>query len=187
MTPRHLARTATAAVVTVAALALSSCAGDAGAPDGWTRVEDGWLQVDVPDTWAEASTPSDPWSFARQDAEGDDASLLLTGAGTFGYYPADTGRGILLASMQVGGYPDFKVVDQTEPVDSGDLHLTRTDFTYAGEDGGDTLHGVLWVGSDPDTDQAVAVQLTGVDLPDDVVSQVQESIAVLDTDATPEP
>lgn len=176
---------ASAAVLAVAALALSSCAGGTGAADGWTRVEDGWLQVDVPDTWAQASTPKDPWSFARQDAEGADASLLLTGAGTFGYYPADTGRGVLLASMQVGGYPDFKVVGQSEPVGTGDLHLTRTDFTYAREDGGDTLYGVLWVGSDPDTDQAVAVQLTGVELPDDVVSQVQGSIAVLDTDATP--
>ncbi len=39
----------------------------------------------------------------------------------------------------------------------------------------------------PDTRKAVAVQLTGIDLPDDVVEHVQDSIAVLDTDATPAP
>ena len=37
----------------------------------------------------------------------------------------------------------------------------------------------------PRTTKAVAVQLTGPDLPADVVDQVQESIAVLDTEATP--
>jgi hypothetical protein len=70
-------------------------------------------------------------------------------------------------------------------VDTGDLELTRTDFTYAAQDGGPTLEGVLWVGSDPDTTKTVAVQLTGEELPADLVEQVQESIAVRDTEATP--
>ncbi len=41
------------------------------------------------------------------------------------------------------------MVDQSDPVDTGELELTRTDFTYAAQDGGDPLQGVLWVGSDP--------------------------------------
>ncbi|NUU18167.1 hypothetical protein HP550_13000 [Cellulomonas humilata] len=176
-----------AAVVALTLAALAGCSGGSGAPAGWTRVQDGWLQVDVPDDWSDGASLDAPWTLSRQDAEGDDATMQLAGAPTLGYYRADEGRGTLLASMQVGGYPDFAVVDQSDPVDTGELELTRTDFTYAAQDGGDTLHGVLWVGSAPDTGKAVAVQLTGTDLPTDVVEQVQDSIAVLDTEATPAP
>ncbi|KQY24375.1 hypothetical protein ASD16_02175 [Cellulomonas sp. Root485] len=181
MTSPH--RAAATGVALALSLALAGCSGGSGAPDGWTRVQDGWLQVDVPDDWTDAGALDDPWTLSRHD--GDDATVELAGAPTLGYYRAAEGRGILLASMQVGGYPDFAVVEQSDPVDSGDLELTRTDFTYAAQDGGDRLEGVLWVGSDPATTKAVAVQLTGPDLPADVVDQVQDSIAVLDTDATP--
>ena len=68
---------------------------------------------------------------------------------------------------------------------SSDCIFSEILGTYAAQDGGDRLEGVLWVGSDPATTKAVAVQLTGPDLPADVVDQVQDSIAVLDTDATP--
>ena len=181
MISSHRARVTGAATAVV--LVLAACSGGSGAPEGWTRVQEGWLQVDVPEGWTDAGARDDPWTLSRHD--GDDATIELAGAPTLGYYRAAEGRGILLASMQVGGYPDFAVVDQSDPVDTGALELTRTDFTYAAQDGGDRLEGVLWVGSDPGTTKAVAVQLTGPDLPADVVDQVQESIAVLDTEATP--
>jgi len=180
MTSSHRSRVT--ALALALCVAVAGCSGGSGAAEGWTRVQDGWLQVDVPDGWSDGGELDEPWTLSRHD--GDEATLELAGAPTLGYYRAAEGRGILLASMQVGGYPDFAVVDQSDPVDSADLELTRTDFTYAAQDGGDPLEGVLWVGSDPRTEKAVAVQLTGPDLPADVVEQVQESIAVLDTDAT---
>jgi hypothetical protein len=177
-------RTTVAALVALAATpALAGCGGD-DTPDGWTRVETGWLALDVPDGWVETGRVTDQWTTGWQDAEGDDATLQLLASPTLGYYRADVGRGVVLAGAQVGGLPGFSVVEQTEPVDTDSLELNRTEFTYD-SDGDGTYSGILWVASDPETEQAVAVQVTGPELDPDIVDTIESSIAVLDTDATP--
>lgn len=163
---------------------LAACSGGSATPEGWSRVEQGWLQVDVPEGWVETGELSERWTSSWQDAEGDDATVQLAASPVLGYYRAAEGRGMILANAQVGGLPGFAVTSQTDPVDTDALEVTRTDFTYEPEDG-ETFGGVLWVASDRETKKAVALQLTAPELDPQVVENLEASIRVLDTEATP--
>lgn len=174
----------TAAAVALATLGLSACGAGAGAPEGWTRVEDGWLAVDVPDAWTDTGPSAEWWTRSWQDdADEAQATVQMLAAPAFGYWGALEGQGVAIAGAQVGGLAGFSVEERTTPVDTDSLEVVRTDFTYEGAD--QEMVGVLWVAADPGTKKTVAVQLTGTELPEDVVEQVQSSIEVLDTDAEP--
>ncbi|WP_258726156.1 hypothetical protein [Cellulomonas sp. NS3] len=182
--PNPVRRALLAAAGATVLVGLAACSSGSGTPEGWTRVEDGWLQVDVPEAWVETGGLSDRWTASWQDAEGADATVQLAASPALGYYRAAEARGIILANAQVGGLPGFAVTSQSDPVDTDALEVTRTDFTYEPDDGG-TSEGVLWVAADRETKKSVALQLTAAELDEDVVEQLEASIRVLDTEATP--
>lgn len=166
-------------------LALTACATEPATAEGWTRVEETWLTVDVPSSWVATGELSARWTVSWQDVEGADATVQLAASPQLGYLSALEGRGVVLAAAQVGGLPRFEVVDQAEVVRTDELELTRTHFRYEPEGADGPYDGVLWVAADPDERRAVAVQLTGPDLPDTVVDRVGSSIRVRPADAAP--
>lgn len=174
-----------AALAVACALLLTSCATEPAGSEGWTRVEDTWLALDVPSSWAATGELTARWTASWQDVEGADATVQLAASPRLGYLSALEGRGVVLAAAQVGGLPGFEVVNQTDVVHSDELELTRTDFRYEPEGADAPYDGVLWVAADPDERRAVAVQLTGPDLPDAVVDRVESSISIRPVDAAP--
>jgi hypothetical protein len=166
------------AVAAAAALVwpLAGCSED-GPADGFRRLETGWMTIDVPEGWVEA-TASGPWTEAYQDAEGQDATALLSLAPQYGQgITALEATSDIVGSAQLGAFPDFTVVvPPTEPTDDADFaRRATTRFTYTGDDG-QTLDGVLW--GVADDEHAVLVQLTGEDLDDALLETVGESIRV---------
>lgn len=181
--------TAVLAATSLAALGLAGCSSsdDAGdAPDGWQRIESGWLTLDLPDSWVDSGPVNDAWPSSWQDAEDeDDATVQVLANPAYGYYNyALEANGVALAGAQVGGFDDFKMLDRTGPADTADPEVVRTDFTYRGSDG-KTYEGALWSACDRDTSKCVQVQLTAADLDDEIADQIGASIQVNDTDAEP--
>ncbi|PZR51868.1 hypothetical protein DNL40_14755 [Xylanimonas oleitrophica] len=167
----------------LSATLLGACT-SGGAPEGYDRVEDGWLRVDVPEGWTDTGALNDRWSRSWQDAEGEQGAVQLAAVPAWGTAGSDAASGQLVAEAQVGGYPGFQVENQDWPDLEADTQRWRIDFTYESEDG-EPLQGVWWVASDKETSKTVAVQLTGEHLDEEVVTAIGESIAVIDTDATP--
>lgn len=142
-------------------------------PEGWQRVENGSLSFAVPGDWVEVRQSDDLWSVGwSTDAEPDEDSVLLVAAPTLGEDGAEVALDTFVAGAQVGGW-GYRSVARSAPVDSDALEVRRNDFAY------DDVQGVIWTAADPGTGPAVGVQLTGRDLPEDVVAGIEESIAVL--------
>lgn len=141
-------------------------------PEGWERVEDGALSFAVPAEWVEAPQSDDLWSIGwSTDPDPGADSLLLVAAPEFGDDGAEQGLDTFVAGAQVGGW-GYSSTDRSTPVETDSLEVARNDFTYDG------VSGVFWSAADPETGRTVALQLTGRDLPDDVVEGVERSITV---------
>lgn len=167
-------------VLLVTVAVLGGCAADDGAapvtPAGWQRVEEGALSFAVPGEWVEAPQSDDLWSVGRADAADlDQASFLVVGAPGFGDEGAEMGFHTFVAGAAIGGW-GYSSTGRSTPVAEETLEVWRNDFTYDG------VTGVFWSAGDPRTGRTVALQLTGEDLPVDLVEQIEASIAVLDVD-----
>lgn len=164
-------------------LTLTSCGGgDAPSPppDGWVRVESGRLSVAVPEEWVDAPAGTDPWTVAwADDADLAGATVLLSGSPDFGEDGADRGVSTFVAGAQVGGVPSYSSTSRNRVVETDEVEVERNEYTYELSDG--TVHeGVFWAAADPEDGRTVALELTGADLPDDLVEQIQASIRVLE-------
>ncbi|MBO0922976.1 hypothetical protein J1G44_00575 [Cellulomonas sp. zg-ZUI199] len=160
----------------VLAAGLTGCS-DAGesaptTPEGWQRVESGALSFAVPEDWVEAAQSDDLWSVGWADSSelGPD-SLLLVGAPALGQDGAQRGLDTFVAGAQVGGW-GYGSTGMSTPVDTATLEVQRNDFTY------DDVSGVFWAAADPESGTTVGLQLTGRDLPDEIVAGIESSIAV---------
>lgn len=159
--------------------ALVGCSSDDGPPQGYERVETGWMQVDVPAGWVHTGAVNDRWTDSYQDAEGDAATVQLLLAPEFGDTDALTATSSVIATAQVGGFPGFEVVpDESEDDEDHDYGLfNRIDFTY--DDDGAQYEGVLWGVADDGDEHVVLAQLTGADLDPEMVATIEESIVVV--------
>lgn len=177
---RHVAllRTLRSVGVAAALLAVVGCS-DTGAPepvtpDGWQRVESGALSFAVPGTWVEIDESNDPWTLAwATDAEIGADSVLIIGAPAFSDDGAGNALDLFMAGAQVAGW-GYRSTGGSTPVDTDGLTVERNDFAY------DDVHGVFWAASRVDSGAAVALQLTGRDLPTDLVDGIEGSIVLLD-------
>lgn len=169
-----------AGLVGLAVVATTAACGGSGeeaavepvTPDGWQRIEDGALSFAVPGEWIEIPQSDDLWSVGwGTDAEPDADSVLLVAAPEFGDDGAEHGLDTFVAGAQIGGW-GYSSTDRSTPVETESLEVARNDFTYDG------VSGVFWSAADPETGRTVALQLTGRDLPDDVVEGVERSITV---------
>ncbi|MCC2312737.1 hypothetical protein [Cellulomonas xiejunii] len=145
-------------------------------PEGWQRVESGALTFAVPGDWVEVPQSDDLWGVGwSTDAAPGPGSLLVVGAADLGDDGAEQALDTFVAGAQVGGW-GYGSTGRSTPVDTAALEVQRNDFTY------DDVEGVVWTASDPDSGRAVGLQLTGRDLPPEVVAGIEESIAVLRVD-----
>lgn len=159
------------------ALALGGCTGSgdpaATTPAGWQRVESGPLSFAVPEAWVEVPQTDDVWSVGwSDDAEPGATSVLLVGAPELGQDGAERALDTFVAGAQVGGW-GYGSTGTSTPVATEALEVRRNDFAY------DDVQGVFWAAADPRSGASVGLQLTGRDLPADVVSGIEESITVL--------
>lgn len=168
---------AVAAVVAVAAVgAVTGCSSDAApasvTPDGWQRVEACPLTFAVPGDWVPVDESNDPWEVALgTDSELGPGSTVVTAAPDFGTQGAAQGLHTFVAGAQIAGW-GYRSTGRSTPVDTDALTIERNDFGY------DDAQGVFWAAADPGTGTTVALQLTAADLPDDLVSGIEQSIAV---------
>lgn len=166
----------------VVATALTACTqGSApSTPDGWARHEVGHLSVAVPQEWVATSEGDDLWTVGWADAEDlADASALLIGSPDFGDNGADEGLSTFVSGAQIGGVPGYMSTSTSTPVTTDSLEVVRNDYTYV-DGAGTTFQGVFWAAAAPGSGTTVALQLSGVDLPEDLVEGIQDSIRVLD-------
>lgn len=160
--------------VTLAMAALVGCTPD-GPPEGYQRIQTGWMQVDIPSDWVDAGGVNDRWTGSYQDAEGQQATVQLLIAPEWGTTDALMATSSVVATAQVGGFPEFQVVPSTDDAEADYALRNRVDFTYAGADG--TYQGVLW-GLADDDDHVVLAQLTGKDLDPALVDAIDASLLV---------
>ena len=165
--------------VTVAVLSVmlaSACGGAAGPPEHFTRVETGWMTIDIPEGWVPVEA-GEPWTQAYADTDDDSATVMLAISPT--YSESNTANGAaadIIASAQFT-YPQFQVVPSAEGTNDDFNHFSQTRFTYSGSDG-QALEGVIWGVAD-DAQRAVVVQLTGENLGDDLVTTIGKSIKIV--------
>lgn len=145
-------------------------------PEGWQRVESGALSFAVPEDWVEVPQSDDLWSVGWGSAAEPGADdVLLVGAPEFGEDGAEPALDTFVAGAQVGGW-GYGSTGLSTPVDTATLEVRRNDFAY------DDVEGVFWAAADPRSGRTVALQLTGRDLPDDVVAGIEDSVVVLPVD-----
>ncbi|TRW42878.1 hypothetical protein [Georgenia yuyongxinii] len=172
----HKARTGVlgAAAVIAAGGLVAGCTA-AATPEGWTRLEKGWLAVDVPKAWVEvAMDQTGPYDVVLQDTEStDDAQYQLAAATEFGTETARATMGTLDAQAPFGALDGDGGLTELDA--DGDLDLWRWDFTF--DDG--AYQGVSWAAHDPATERTVVVHLTGQELPEETVQHIEDSIEVL--------
>lgn len=164
----------------VLSLAVAGCSGTeeptVTTPEGWQRVESGALSFAVPSDWVEVPQSDGVWSVGwSTDEEPDGDSVLLVGAPALGEDGAEGALDTFVAGAQVGGW-GYRSTGLSTPVATDALEVRRNDFTY------DDVDGVLWAAADPASGRAVGLQVTGRDLPDDVVTGIEESIGVVRAD-----
>ncbi len=160
----------------VLALALGACTGsgepEPATPDGWQRVTSGALSFAVPGDWVEVGQVDGTWTVGwSDDADPGADSVLLVGAPLLGEDGAQAGLDAFVAGAQVGGW-GYRSTDRSTPVDTESLEVARNDFTY------DDVSGVVWSAADPRGGVTVGLQLTGRDLPEDLLDGIEQSIAV---------
>ena len=176
---RRIRLLATGAVV---ATALTACTSGSSpsTPDGWTRHELGHLSVAVPEGWVATAEGDELWTVGWADAEDlADASALLIGSPDFGQNGADEGLSTFVAGAQIGGVPGYMSTATSTPVETDTLEVVRNDYTYV-DGAGTEFQGVFWAAAAPASGTTVALQLSGTDLPEDLVEGIQDSIRVLD-------
>ncbi|UZN02141.1 hypothetical protein [Cellulomonas sp. S1-8] len=160
------------------AAAVVGCSGPQDAapatPAGWQRVEQGALSFAVPGDWVEVPQPDATWSIGwSDDAEPGATSVLLVAAPELGEDGAERALDAFVAGAQVGGW-GYGSTGMSTPVETQTLEVRRNDFAY------DDVTGVFWAAADPASGTSVGLQLTGRDLPADVVAGIEESLAVVD-------
>ncbi len=172
MPRRPLVPMVLAGVLALTAAACSSPEEGPTTPEGWQRVEQGSLSFAVPGDWVEVAQSDTTWSVGwSTDAEPGAGSVLLVGAPSLGDEGAEQALDAFVAGAQVGGW-GYTSTGMATPVDEDTLQVQRNDFTY------DDVTGVFWSASDPASGTTVGVQVTGRDLPQDVVQGIQDSLAV---------
>ncbi|MFH5822151.1 hypothetical protein [Georgenia sp. AZ-5] len=156
---------------------VAGCA--SGTPEGFTRLEQGWLAVDVPAEWVEvAMEQTGPYDLVLQDTESaQDAELQLAAATEYGTHPARGTLSLVRAGQPFGPIDDGDKLSEVEGQDGQELW--RWDFTY--DDGG--YQGVTWVAHDPEAERTVVVALTAEELDERTVQDVEDSIEVRVEDA----
>ncbi|MCL3859928.1 hypothetical protein [Actinotalea sp. K2] len=162
------------------AAGLGAC-GPSGAdvPEGFVQVGSGRLEVAVPQGWVPVEGDSELWPGGWADAELDDAQHLLIVSPEFGTGGADLGRSTFVAGAQIGGVTGYTSDGFSEPVQTDSLEIARNDFTYTGPDG-ERYEGIFWAAADPRSGDTVALQLTGSELPADLVDGIEGSIRLGD-------
>ncbi|MFH5822149.1 hypothetical protein [Georgenia sp. AZ-5] len=163
----------------IAALAgstlLVACSGTS-TPEGWARVEQGWLAVDVPEDWVEVpEQAAGHLDLVLQDSE-EDPTVQLVASTEYGDVPAGTTLVAVRTDRPFGELDDPGVFSDVERDD--EQATKRWDFTY--EDG--EYRGVAWATHDAELGRTVFVAVTGSELGDETVQQIEESIEVLDGD-----
>lgn len=145
-------------------------------PDDATTATDQALTVVVPDDWSEGGDTSDMWPTSWQDGETEEESdykLVLNG--DYGDRKPDTANGVFMAEAQIGGIPGFKHEESIEE-ERDNLSIYRMEYTYGEED--DRYNGVVWTVQNTDTDQTVAMQITGEVLDEELIDDLESSIAI---------
>ena len=143
------------------------------------RGEIGRLKVDVPEGWEEWMADDPIFPLRYSEGDGDDAPTLSL-SGYFGDYgTARVGLSTLIGDIQVGT-PGFSVESTTDIEVPGATSAVRLDFVYGTEETNGVFEGMWIVASDDETDTSVAVALSAAELDDDVRSQVQDSMTMLE-------
>ncbi len=171
---RRAALTLTGTVLAATLLAACSAprTAEPATPEGWQRVGSGALSFAVPGDWVEVPQPDPLWSVGwSTDADPDAGSVLLVGAPALGEDGAEQALDSFVAGAQVAGW-GYGSTAMSTPVDEDTLEVRRNDFSY------DDVAGVFWAAADPGSGSTVGLQLTGRDLPEDVVRGIEESIVV---------
>ncbi|QTE29964.1 ATP-grasp domain-containing protein [Pengzhenrongella sicca] len=178
---RHV-RAGVVGAIAVALLAACGSGDEAVAPEGFVLKTVGALSVAVPQDWQDIEGTTEKWQNGWADAELDSAQYLLIASPEFGSDGADLGRSTFVAGAQIGGVPGYASESFTEPVATDSLEIARNDYTYTSADGA-AYEGIFWAAADPESGVTVALQLTGKDLPADLVAGIESSIRV-DASAT---
>jgi hypothetical protein len=156
---------------------LAGCgAGAVDTPADAQRVESGWVRVDLPKGWVRGDPLSEVWTETYQDAAGHDAAAQLALSPRYGSFTASMAVARATAMLQVSGYADFRRLDSLPSAETSTRLRDHIAFTYTGDDG-EAYEGVLWAAADEER-HAVLVQLTGRDLDDALVAQVDTSLQV---------
>ncbi|WP_127126626.1 hypothetical protein [Georgenia sp. SYP-B2076] len=160
-----------AAALVAAGVLLTACSGT-GTPEGWMRLERGWLAVDAPEELIEVpEEQAGAYDLVLQDTR-ESPDVQLAAATEYGTASARSTLTVVRLESPFGRLDEGDEFSEVET--DGDRELWRWDFTY--EDG--AYQGVGWAAHDSETERTVVVALTGKDLADQTVQQVEQSIEV---------
>lgn len=147
---------------------------------GGVRGQSGRLRVAVPEGWQEETLSDQLFSLRYVQTPGDPDSVTVSLAGEFGPYDtARVGLSTLVAEVQVGT-PGFSVEETTDIDVPGATSAVRLDFVYGTEEDGGTFEGMWIVASDADTDESVAVAVSGPTVEDSLLEEAQDSMTMLE-------
>jgi ABC-type glycerol-3-phosphate transport system substrate-binding protein len=167
-------RRARAVIAVLAASTLLAACSGTSTPKGWNRVEQGWLAVDVPEDWVAVSGQAAGYmDLVLQDSE-KDPTVQLVASTEYGDVPAGTTLVAVRTDRPFGQLDDPGLFSDVERDD--EQVTKRWDFTY--EDG--EYRGVAWATHDAGLGRTVFVAVTGTELGDETVKQIEASIEVLD-------
>lgn len=195
--PSRGMRRASLAMVTAltASVSLAACSGDDGADrEGYERVSQGIVQLDVPEDLVEVEAPeSSIWEVIYQDGdveaggEGVTTQVLLAPA-LEGATTAMDGPSRFLTMANMGAYDEFRTVgleDRPEWEREADAErsvdersFVRHRYVWEGPDGIE-YHAVSWGVYDGDTTAAM-IQYVSSNLDEDVARAIDESLVVGD-------
>lgn len=165
------------AVALAAACALTLVAGCSGGPaDGFRKLEQGRLGVDVPEDWQPGKfRTGDFWDVTLQDEpDTEDPKLRFVASSEF----PDTNANLAMTMLETSsafGEPD-ESGGFTQLVTEDDREMWRWDFTY-----GDGSHqGVAWTLDDKASKHVVGVAvMTQGELDEGTVEAIEDSIRIL--------
>lgn len=167
---------ATGLAIAVALALVAGCSG--GTPDGFRTLDQGRLEVDVPEEWQQGEfTTGEFWDVVLQDeADTEDPQLRFVAASDF----PDTDANLAMTLLQTSaafGEPD-ESGGFTQVLVEDDHEMWRWDFTY----GNGSHQGVAWTLDDKASEHVVGVAvLTRGELDDATVGAIEDSIRILPT------
>lgn len=143
----------------------------------------GRLKVGVPSGWTERRVEGDTFGLRYSDGDAEDATTLSL-AGDFGPFgTARMGLGTLIGEIQTST-PGFRVESTTDIDVPGATTAVRLDFVYGTEEENGVFEGIWIVAADDETDQSIALALSGKAIDDALASGVRSSLAMLSPDGS---